>query len=151
MSWLIKILRKSNKNKRGFTLIELMVVVIIVGILAAAAVPIYRFALVRAYSSEAKAALGTIRSAELVEHADNAAYKATTDILTDLGVDPSKNTWFDNIKYFKVVVSGTAPNDTFIAYADGKKAVSGDPGFNKIEGVQITLTDKGVWGKAAMP
>jgi len=147
MAWLTKILVKGNKSKGGFTLIELMVVVIIVGILAAAAVPIYRFALDRAYSSEAKAALGTIRAAESVEHAENAAYKATTDILTDLGVDPTKNTWFNNIKYFKVVVVG----DTFTAYADGSNAVDGDPGFNKIESVQITLTDAGVWGTEAMP
>lgn len=53
------------KGKQVFTLIELMVVVIMLGVLAAAAVPIYRFAVNRAYGSEGKATVGTVRKSEL--------------------------------------------------------------------------------------
>lgn len=53
------------KAKQGFTLIELMVVVTVIGVLAAAAVPIYRFAANRAYGSEGKATVGTMRKSEL--------------------------------------------------------------------------------------
>ena len=103
MRWLI---RTINKKKRGFTLIELMVVVIVVGILAAAAIPIYRFAMNRAYSSEAKATMGTIRSSNLVYAAENdtdgnptndyATGLSTDDpsLLTTLGVDTMTNTWW---------------------------------------------------------
>lgn len=51
------------KNRTGFTLIELMVVIFIVGILAAIAIPIMRGRIDSAKWSEGRDALGTIRSA----------------------------------------------------------------------------------------
>ncbi|MDD5436637.1 MAG: prepilin-type N-terminal cleavage/methylation domain-containing protein [Candidatus Omnitrophica bacterium] len=51
-------------HKKGFSLIELIVVVLIVSILAAIAVPMYQGFVRRAQRSEAYAALGTIRTSE---------------------------------------------------------------------------------------
>jgi type IV pilus assembly protein PilA len=50
-------------NRKGFTLIELMVVIFIVGILAAVAIPIMRGRIDAAKWSEGKAAAGSIRTA----------------------------------------------------------------------------------------
>jgi prepilin-type N-terminal cleavage/methylation domain-containing protein len=66
-----------RKNQGGFTLVELMIVVIIVGILAAVAIPMYQGATERAKASEAVAALGTIRGAMRVYFAEHGTYEGT--------------------------------------------------------------------------
>ena len=63
-----------RRNQRGFTLVELMIVVIIVGILAAVAIPMYQGATERAKASEAVAALGTVRGAMRVYYAEHGTY-----------------------------------------------------------------------------
>ncbi len=55
--------RVSGKNaSSGFSLVELMVVILIIGVLAAVAVPIYRDYIQRAIRAEGEAALGSIRT-----------------------------------------------------------------------------------------
>lgn len=65
-----------SQRECGFTLIELLVVGGVVSILAAAAMPAYRFPLTKAYMSEAKASLAMIRSAELVYYAEHQTFLA---------------------------------------------------------------------------
>ena len=52
-----------QKRQQGFTLIEVLVVVIIVAILAAVAFPIYQSYVKSAYASEAQATIGAIWNA----------------------------------------------------------------------------------------
>ncbi|MBN2373000.1 pilin [bacterium] len=59
---MIKILGSLRKNETGFTLIEVMVVIIMVGILAAIAVPIYTNYVYRARTSEAVSTLGAVKT-----------------------------------------------------------------------------------------
>ena len=62
------------RNKRGFTLIELIIVVIIIGILAAIAAPMMQGNVNRAKASEALAAMGAIRTAERLYYVDQNSY-----------------------------------------------------------------------------
>jgi len=72
-------MRKFFKNQKGFTLVELMIVIVIVGILAAVAVPIYTGNVKKAKQSECDAALGTIRTALRVYYAEHGAYPTVTN------------------------------------------------------------------------
>ncbi len=87
---------KKNR-KKGFTLIELMVVVIIIGILAAVAVPIFRGQTKRAIASEGEALLGSVRTAELVYYSEHGSYLDVSNGGGEddpLGIDASKNKYF---------------------------------------------------------
>jgi len=64
-------MKKFFRNQKGFTLVELMITIVIVGILAAVAVPIYTANIKKAKMSECDAALGTIRTALRVYYATN--------------------------------------------------------------------------------
>ena len=67
------------KNRKGFTLVELMVVILIVGILAAVAIPLMQGRINKAKWSEANATAGTIRTAVR-------AYAAETSTATAAGL-----------------------------------------------------------------
>jgi type IV pilus assembly protein PilA len=68
-----KLIRKSNK---GFTLIELMIVVAIIGILAAIAIPNFLRFQLKAKSSEGKVNIAAIRTAEESYLAEYGTYVA---------------------------------------------------------------------------
>ncbi len=64
-------------NKKGFTLIELMIVVAIIGILAAIAIPNFMNYQCKAKQSEAKSNLGTIRTNQEAYRAEHDTYSTS--------------------------------------------------------------------------
>jgi type IV pilus assembly protein PilA len=83
-----------RRNEEGFTLIELMVVVLIIAILLAIAVPTFLGARSRAQHRAAEAALRNTLLAEKTYYADKQAYSAVVAeivpvVESNLGVDPS--------------------------------------------------------------
>ena len=70
---------RDMNDERGFTLIELMVVVIIVGVLAAIAIPLYTGYIKNARTSEGTARLAAIMTAAKAYHQRYSAWPASAD------------------------------------------------------------------------
>ena len=67
-----------NKSESGFTLIELVIVIVILGILAAVAIPKYEDMREQARVATLKGQLGAIRSAIAIQYARNALNGSAT-------------------------------------------------------------------------
>ena len=69
--------RLSIKNEGGFSLIELVIIIVILGILAAVAIPKYQDITSEAREASARSALGGIRSAIMIYYANQAVTTGT--------------------------------------------------------------------------
>ena len=77
-------MRKMRKGEKGFTLVELMIVIAIIGILAAIAIPQFSAYRERGFVASMQADAGSIRTAEEAYFADNSTYIATSNPIADL-------------------------------------------------------------------
>lgn len=124
------VVRESSRwNQSGFTLIEVMIVVVIIGILAAVAIPNFRKFQLKAKTSEVKVNIGAIRTAEESFFADSGRYSVATAspglsatpnqkqpfvINGGPGVSFSEIGWFpDGEVYFTYAVSTNAILNTY--------------------------------------
>ena len=109
-----------KQNNSGFTLMELMIVIVVVSILAAIAVPSYQDYVTRSRRSDAKAGITEVQLAEEKWRANNTAY--TTAIVADLGLTiDSPDDYYD-----LSVTAADATTYTIRATADPSEAQKND-------------------------
>ncbi|MBR9812435.1 prepilin-type N-terminal cleavage/methylation domain-containing protein [bacterium] len=94
----------TNQKQQGFTLIELMIVVAIIGILAAIAIPAYQDYIARSQVSEASTLIGGARTAIEESVAQEGAFPADTAALTALGIRTSGQ-YVDSLSVANVATS----------------------------------------------
>jgi prepilin-type N-terminal cleavage/methylation domain-containing protein len=77
-----------KKQRKGFTIVELVIVIVIVGILTITAVPIYQYHVEKAYLTEALTMLRAIADANTMHYMEH-------------------HTWTDDIRQLNVSIDGT--------------------------------------------
>lgn len=132
-----------RSKESGFTLLELLVVVIIVGILATVAVPSFTKAMERARQTEAAAFLDTLKTSEEAYYQENQKYTGSfTDLMIDKPADASTRHYF---KYS--VASATATTFTGTATRKTSTDTGKSPAYSTAYTVVIkedgTLTTTG--------
>ena len=123
----IKLRRHVNMKKLittegGFTLIELMIVVAIIGILSVVAIPTFDGYQKKARGTEAKISLSNIFTGEKSFHAEFNVYCA------DLKAVGAEN---DNQKYYTTGFAASGNNDDSSVNALCDEAITGDKSINK--------------------
>ena len=86
---------RSLRNQKGFTLIELMIVVVIIGILAALAIPRFTQASARAKEKEADGILKQVYTLQQTYYANNGTWATGFTDLTSVGWEtPTGLKWY---------------------------------------------------------
>jgi len=114
-----RMLQRKGKDEKGFTLIELMVVVMIIGILAALAIPSFVNATTKSKQGKAKADLRTYGTALELYYTDNDTYPETGSLanlkptyMKTIPDDP----WGHDYVFVK---NGTGASATYDLYSQG--------------------------------
>jgi type IV pilus assembly protein PilA len=166
-------MRKLRTRRGGFTLIELMIVVAIIGILAAIAIPNFLKFQLRSKTGEAKTNLAALRTAEEGYFAEYGVYVGTGTVHPAGAASPSKQDWtapavdFDTVGWgpegdvyftYAVTINGTAYSLDAVGELDGGGLTS-DFGYihpvpGAVAGIAPTrgvCQTSGVWNAAATP
>jgi len=109
------------KTKKGFTLVELVIVIVIVGILSVISVPIYRGYVDKAMMTEGQVLLGAIAKAELAYHIEHGYFAETEDSdqekLSAIDIDARGNKYFKSF-YMQSGYSHTDYNGENVDYVN---------------------------------
>src|ERR1035437_3168697 len=124
------------KNKHsGFTLIEVLIVVTIVAILAAIAIPSYQQYVLKGRRADAKEALGALQLAQEKYRGNNTAYSV---VLADIGISATSSQGYYTLAI--TPATGTCPVETcYAATATVNAASAQAPDATKCPALLVTI------------
>ena len=113
-------MKKVYRNQRGFTLVEIMMVVIIIGVLAILGIPRYRKYLLESKLAEVQVNLGEIKQGQAKYY--NSHKQKYSDILTGVNEDVEKKLRIEfgakvNFDY-TIAAYGTDKSDGYVVKAE---------------------------------
>lgn len=127
--------RRPGPRPRGFTLIELAIALMLIGILAGTAVYVYGIMVNKARMSQAPIVLKHLHKAETIYFSDTSRY---TDNTTILDYDPVK------YNYYRITVTVDNTGQDFLGVATGVGPMAGDVWQITKEGTPVHVSDNAV-------
>ncbi|MDR2708607.1 MAG: prepilin-type N-terminal cleavage/methylation domain-containing protein [Elusimicrobiota bacterium] len=127
-------------NNRGFTIVELLIVVLILVIMSLSAIPIYKNYVKKSINSEGEALARSVQLAERIywtEFGDFYEVSQPTSFDETLGVDANENKVF---KSYKVIISTDSPKKSYEIFVYGQNG-------NKSLTLSLTGDESGSDGK----
>ena len=132
-------------SKKGFTLLEILIVLVILGVIAGLAIPAYQSSVEKSRSQEALQTLGAIRESMIRYFALNNAYTNATLCgggVNDLDYCPTTNAGGQTVHFTYLITAQAQPTFTLTATRNGV-----DGGDNAST---LTLQQSGVIGKTGV-
>jgi len=115
--------RNSLSRRKGFTLVELMVVLAVLAILSAIAYPLYTDQTQKTRRTEGRAALLELAQAQERFFTVNGRYAVNLGSLSLSSIEEDSGTWYTENDYYTVTTAGAA---TFTATATAAGAQTSD-------------------------
>jgi len=129
-------------RQRGVTLLELMTVVMIIGTLAAIAIPSYRSYLMRSQRSDATAALLRVAQAQEKFYLQNNRYATNAE----LGLGPPAGLGIVRTEHQFYTVALGAVADTTLSFLATATPVAGGPQAKDVACATFTIDQQGTRG-----
>lgn len=129
-------------NKKGFTLLEMLIVMLLVGILSAVALPNYRKAIEKSKTAEATLTTKTILDAAMIYAA---AYRKCPTSLNDLDIKVSEHGkyWNFAVKYYGAITDRNCFAIAIAKEGPGMEVVRGYVGTAGATGLPVDDLTKG--------